>query len=72
MTRSDWLKSLKVGDSVDVCIGTYSRHRKEVTSAPDTLITVGQRRGKMSFRRRDGKLAGNRPMGHMFSIEMPK
>lgn len=72
MTRSKWLKSLKVGDAVDVCIGQYTRHRREVTSAPDTLITVGQRRSKLTFRRKDGKLAGQRPMGHFFKIEQPQ
>lgn len=70
MTRSDWLKQLKVGDAVDVCMGVHKRTRREVTSI-DPLITVGQRRSRLNFRRHDGRLADKRPMAKYYKIERP-
>jgi len=71
MTRSDWLKKLKVGDAVDVCMGVHKRTRRQVTSV-DTLITVGQFRSRLNFHRRDGKLADKRPMARFYKIERPQ
>ena len=66
-----WRRSLKVGDAVAVYCGSVRYPDSEVTSAPESFVTVGKYRGKLSFNRRTGKLATRRPMAHMFRIEQP-
>lgn len=66
-----FLKSLKVGDTVAVYCGSIRYPDAIVTSAPETFISIGQRRGKMNFNRRTGKLSTRRPMAHLFRIERP-
>lgn len=71
MTRSAWLHSLKVGDTVAVYCGSEHINVETVTSASRTLVTTGKHARKASFRRKNGKLAGRRPLGHLFHIEPP-
>jgi hypothetical protein len=72
MTREEWLQQLKVGDTVMVWIGQDCKGPHLVTGSTPTLIQIGKYVRAQRYRRKDGKLAGKRPMGHMFSIEMPK
>lgn len=69
MTRTEWLDSIKVGDTVYVFIGRQCKGAHLVTSAPRSMITIGKHAKKMSFRRSDGLMAGRKPMGHLFRIE---
>ena len=68
--RLQWLQQLKAGDKVIVCLGQHSRQERQVDSTSPTLITIGKRK-RINFRRADGKIAGKRPMAHLFRIEMP-
>lgn len=66
-----WRRLLKVGDAVAVYCGSIRYPDATVTSAPETFISIGQRRGKMNFNRRTGKLSTRRPLAHLFRIERP-
>jgi hypothetical protein len=68
VTYFQWLRSLKVGDTVSVYCGSVRYPDSIVTSAPETMITIGKYRGKMNFNRRDGTLSGKKPMGHLYRI----
>lgn len=71
MTRTDWLQQLIKGDLVAVHVGSSCIEVVPVTSASRTMVTIGQYAKKANFRRKDGKLTGRKPMGHLFHLEMP-
>lgn len=71
MTRAAWLASLAVGDLVAVHVSGHRLNVETVTSTSRTLITIGKHAKKASFRRKDGQLAGRRPLGHLFRLEQP-
>lgn len=71
MTRDEWLQQIRPLDEVAVYAGSVPMNIAQVTSASRTMITIGKYTKKASFRRKDGKLCGNRPMGHLFRIEQP-
>jgi len=72
LSPADWRCQLKVGDKVRVFCGSVCLKDEEVvTSAPESFVTVGKFRGKLSFNRVTGKLCGKRPMAHLFRIEQP-
>lgn len=72
MTKEEWLQQLKLGDTVIVWIGQNSKGPHTVTGSTPTLITIGKYAKVQRFRRKDGKLAGNKPLGHLFRIEPPE
>lgn len=71
MTRTEWLASLKVGDLVAVHVSHACIDVTRVKSASRTLITTGKYAKKANWRRKDGKIAGHRPLGHLFRLEQP-
>jgi hypothetical protein len=71
MTRDEWLKQLRPLDEVAVYCGSHMIQVATVTSAPRTFVTVGKYRRKVSFSRKDGCMAGKRPMARWFHIEPP-
>ena len=71
MTRDEWLQQLRECDQVAVYCNGSRIEVATITSAPRTFVTIGRHKTKASFRRRDGKLVGSKPLGHLFRIEQP-
>jgi hypothetical protein len=69
--RDEWLQQIRPNDVVAVYFGVSRMGDEVVTSAPRTFVTVGKYRRKVSFSRKDGCMAGKRPMARWFHIEPP-
>jgi hypothetical protein len=71
MTRTEWLTSLKIGDTVVPYIHSNPTPAQRLTHVNDKWVTIGKYGKAVRYRRSDGALCGHKRLGHLFRIEPP-
>jgi hypothetical protein len=64
-----WLKQLKVGDTVVAYIGSEAKGEHVITSASEHYVTIGKYGRALRFNLKTGKLCGDVRLKHLFRIE---